>query len=52
MTDDEPCVYGPDRCMDDLCRGNDVGLCGAVSDRLAGIYEPDDDEPYYEDVDE
>jgi hypothetical protein len=43
------CSHGPDDCMDDLCRGSDVGLCGALSDRLLGIYEPDDGEPYEDD---
>lgn len=38
------CAEGPDRCMDDLCRGSDVGLCGALSDRLLGI----DDQDYYD----
>lgn len=41
-----PCAAGPDRCMDDLCRGSDVGICGALSDRLLGIREDDyDDNP-------
>lgn len=22
------CLWGPSRCMDDLCRNSDVGLCG------------------------
>jgi hypothetical protein len=36
----QPATYtcgGPDRCMDDLCRGSDVGLCGQWSDRLLGL---------------
>lgn len=44
-----PCLGGPDRCMDDLCRGTDVGLCGAWSDRLFRMENGDDeDEPYYD----
>lgn len=43
---ENPCPYGPDRCMDDLCRGSDEGLCGALSDRLLGI--SDDDQDYYD----
>ena len=22
------CLWGPSRCMDDLCRNSDIGLCG------------------------
>lgn len=29
MTSDVPaCLWGPSRCMDDLCRNSDIGLCG------------------------
>lgn len=27
---------GPDRCCDDLCRGNDYGICGVPSAHLFG----------------
>jgi hypothetical protein len=43
------CPEGPDRCLDDLCRGQDEGMCGALSDRLLGIR--DDDESYFYDED-
>lgn len=39
-----PCSEGPDRCIDDMCRGNDVGMCGALSEHLLGITGTEDDE--------
>lgn len=38
---------GPDRCCDDLCRGNDFGVCGMPSDAMLGIY--DDNEGWDDD---
>lgn len=40
---------GPDRCLDDLCRYSDYGLCGIPSDRILGV-EDDEDDDYLDDV--
>jgi len=43
---------GPDRCIDDLCRGQDYGICGRMSAELMcidlGIHTADC-ERYHED---
>lgn len=44
---DTPDCGGPDRCINDMCRGNDEGICGRLSDAALdefAIYDDDDDE--------
>jgi hypothetical protein len=36
---------GPDECFDDLCRGQDFGLCGKASSRIS-------DDPWGEEYDD
>ncbi len=45
---EDRCQFTPETCMDDLCRGSDIGLCGNAN---VGGYEvwaddPDDDNGY------
>lgn len=34
------CLWGPSRCMDDLCRNSNVGLCGLTDD---DFYDDEDE---------
>lgn len=49
--DDQPTCPGPDECLDDLCRGQDEGLCGKLSDRVRGADDGWDDYGYVDDED-
>lgn len=37
MGSDETRCIGPDRCWDDLCCGNDFGICGEPSAHVLGL---------------